>query len=333
MSYRGVVFGWYHQRNAGDDRFVHCIERWLHDHELTFLPHTQPPPLDVLRRADYVLLGCGSIANQVHGVFSGMRRWIAAAGIPVFGVGLTVSQYPALRDELSSIIDTGGSIWLRDQQSADWLGFDRNVMVGPDITWLYPRRFDRQPSPGTVAVNFRPWVKRVWDPVVWGRELARVCPKLVPWPLCFGRDDDRVTLGQVLGAAVANDEFDPTTPAKAELVVAMRFHALIFAIQTGTPVVAVGNSVKVSYLLDQLGMSECTVPIEQPERIGEVVSRIRSEWPADRIQAIANVTRDKAWCVASQLKQRIEEAVSLRVKKRPSWPSRIRTRLSRLYST
>lgn len=331
MALRGVVFGWYHQRNAGDDRFVHCLERWLHDHELIFLPHTQPPPFDVLSRADYAILGCGSIANQVHGVFSGMKRWIAKAKIPVFGVGLTVSQYPALRDELRSIIDTGGSIWLRDQQSADWLAYDRNVFVGPDITWLYPRSLSCHPAPGTVAINFRPWTKRVWDPVAWGRELARVCPRLVPWPLCFGRDDDRVTLGQVTGSEVSTEEFDLGTIAQAELVVAMRFHALIFAIQAGVPVVAVGNTVKVSNLLDQLGMAECAVPIEQPEQIGEAVLRIKSGWPVDRVREVSSRMCVKAWQVASQFKQHIEDVAQAQSKKRSTWPSRIWSRLLRMY--
>ena len=186
MTLRGVVFGWYHKKNAGDDRLAHCIEHWLGDHELTFLPHTYSPPLEILQRSDYVILGGGSIANQVHGVFKNMRHWIDATNIPVFGVSLTVSQYDEFRHELSAIPETGGSIWVRDSKSAEWLDFDNGVVFGPDISWLYPRTFSHENRTEQVGVNFRPWSKIAWNPEIWKAELQQVFGnKVVPWASMF----------------------------------------------------------------------------------------------------------------------------------------------------
>ena len=52
------------------------------------------------------------------------------------------------------MVDLGGALWLRDQPSADYLQFDRNTVVGPDITWLYPLKFAQAVAPNTIGVNF-----------------------------------------------------------------------------------------------------------------------------------------------------------------------------------
>ena len=305
-GFRGVVFGWYHQRNAGDDRFAHCIERWLHDHELIFLPHTEPPPLEVLRRADYVILGCGSIANSVHGVFSRMSQWIAKAKLPVFGIGLTVSLDEHLRTELRSVVESGGALWLRDQPSADWLQFDRNVVVGPDITWLYPRTFAGVAAPNTIGVNFRSWPLREWDPHLWGRQLKRDGNRLIPWPLCFGKDDDRPVIAQVVGEPVSDDEFVPSLPAQVSLVVAMRFHAVIFSLQTGTPVVPIANSKKLQWLLGQLELGHLSVPVESPDQFHAAAELARATLTAEALGELTNQLRAEAWRVADQFRDRIQ---------------------------
>jgi polysaccharide pyruvyl transferase WcaK-like protein len=190
-TFRGLILGWYHQRNAGDDRLAHCIERWLHDHQLAFWSHTKIPPPELLLRCDYVILGGGSLANAHNGAFFGMKKWIEAAKIPVFGVGLSVSNIPALREEFKAIPASGGLIWVRDQKSADFLGLPpQQCTVAPDLSWLFPltgEHFDLESTARSgVAVNFRPWPKRNWDPRNWIAPIAAL-KGAVPYPLCFGR--------------------------------------------------------------------------------------------------------------------------------------------------
>lgn len=315
--FRGLVLGWYHQRNAGDDRLAFCIERWLHDHELTFGTHTQTPPRELLERCDYVVLGGGSLANAHHGAFRNMRDWIEAARLPVWGVGLTISSIPALRDELRALGASGGRIWVRDQESADFLGYSRDECVAaPDLSWLFPlggARFGLPPDAPRkgIAVNFRPWPKRNWSAGAWREPIARL-EGATPYPLCFGRDDDRATLREVWGenalehhALRPDAEFDPTLAARSELVIAMRFHAILFAIQSQTPFVALGNSRKLQWMLDGLGLSDCVVPIEEPQRLGEGIARAQA---LDGAQ-LGRITREQhehAWDVAREFKAQIE---------------------------
>ncbi len=330
MAYRGVVFGWYHQRNAGDDRIAHCIERWLGDHELIFLPHMESPPMDVLRRCDYALLGGGSIANQASGVFAGMQKWIRAARMPVFGVGLGISYYPELREELRVVSESGGCIWLRDQKSADFLGFEQ-TFVAPDITWLYPHTFAPSLSltrePGLMGVNFRPWPKRQWSMQSWAEVLNRFEGRAESWPLCFGKERDENVLREVLPGQSETFEFDPTLPHRAELIVAMRFHAIIFSIQARTPFVALGNTHKLGCLLGQVGLEQACVQVEEPEKFTETLDYVRANISAERLSHITCSQSQKAWQAANLMKDRIETAAEQGRRQRSRLPSRVRRRL------
>src|SRR6185436_6357089 len=51
-----AVFGWYHHRNAGDDRIQQCLTRWLDGHTLAFLPAGRRPPVHLLRTYDAAIL-------------------------------------------------------------------------------------------------------------------------------------------------------------------------------------------------------------------------------------------------------------------------------------
>lgn len=310
MAYRGIVFGWYHQRNAGDDRIAHCIENWLDGHELTFLPHTSSPPIEVLQRSDYVILGGGSIANQVNGVFRDMRKWMSAVKLPVFGVSITVSQYEEFRKELSAIPENSGTIWVRDEKSLEWLNFEKGLVFGPDISWLFPRRFDGLSRTDRVGVNFRPWSKIQWQPALWKQQLAQSigADRLHPWPLCYGKDPDLSVLQDIVNVSSAPTEFDPTIPSRSQLIVAMRYHAIIFAIQAGTPFVAVDNTRKVRDLLEQVGLPQLAVPLSDPRSLEEKLAYVENHLSEAALLQTTDSMSEKTWKVANQMRDAIESA-------------------------
>lgn len=306
---RGLVLGWYHQRNAGDDRLMHCITHWLHDHSLTFLPHTQIPAPAVLDGHDYVLIGGGSVANEVAGVFHGMQKWVPKAMIPVFCAGIGISDHEQFRNELQAIPDSGGRIWVRDEQSAINSRLQApDVEVGPDLSWLFPLRF-KIPRHGT-ALNLRPGGgPRVLEPARWQSALASL-PDVWPWPLCFGRDDDRALLSKVLLSPVTVPEFDPTGASRADIVVAMRFHALIFAIQTGTPFVAISHTKKVRYLLQETGLQDAEVAWDRPESFASVFEAVQKRMNTDRLLEISDMMHLRTRAFADRFRGLIENAVS-----------------------
>src|SRR5687768_15511039 len=96
-----AIFGWYHHRNAGDDRIQQCLTRWLEGHTLAFLPAGRRPPVHLLRTCDAAILGGGGLIRDRGGMFRDMARWVRAAGIPVALAGVSVEGItPELRAEL-----------------------------------------------------------------------------------------------------------------------------------------------------------------------------------------------------------------------------------------
>ncbi|WP_325166443.1 polysaccharide pyruvyl transferase family protein [Thermohalobaculum xanthum] len=310
------MFGWYHQHNAGDDRLMQCIERWLFDHELVFFPHHYgAPPNDLLEWADYVILGGGSIANEVNGVFSDMRRWIRRAGVPVFCCGINVSYHPEFREEFNAVIESGGLIWVRDKESELWLGEHDEIVVGPDISWLYPAVFDLEKKPGSVAVNLRPWEKTAWDKLEWVRltEGAGLAP--VAWPLCFRRSSDVHALERA-GFRDIGASFDPTIPSRVELIIAMRFHAVVFAVQAGVPFLALDNTKKLQNLLSQIDLRSALVPSDSVNNLLERLHTV-DQWPArEQLLEVREEQRLSALRVASFMKHEIESRAAKRLRSR-----------------
>jgi hypothetical protein len=220
-----AIFGWYHHRNAGDDRMQACLTRWLDGHTLAFLPAGRPPCVELLRTYDAALLGGGSIVNPQGGLFRDLCRWVRKAGIPVGIVGVTLDTItPAFRAEFRRFLDLDlcAFAWFRDQGSLDLVGAHPKAFAAPDLTWLYPiadigHKEAQEPqdtgsgtvpdsqlsAPGSqpfpIAVCLR---KRRDLPVAPWRaflsELAAAGHALLPWPLYFEGGGDADALRQCL---------------------------------------------------------------------------------------------------------------------------------------
>ena len=328
---RGLVLGWYHRMNAGDDRLCTSITHWLRDHRLTFMSHTEPPSQSVLAQHDYVLLGGGSIANEVAGCFRSMEHWVRPGCIPVFGIGLGVSQHDEFESEFRSIIDSGGRIWVRDAASKkNTMQDEQFVDVAPDLSWRLPLReyaFDRS----GVAVNLRPGGgPRTLDVQQWKDVLCSI-PNARSWPLCFGKDDDRPMLQSLYGDCDLMEEFDPTVPSQVSCVVAMRFHAIIFAIQTGTPFVAITHTRKLEYLLEDLGLSFAAVPFDRPDLFEETFQRVRENLEPSLLREKSRALNQRALDYSETLKKSIEESVT-RNRRRRNLGFRVRSRVHQFVS-
>ena len=307
---RGLVLGWYNQLNAGDDRLATCISYWLKDHQLLFMPHTSVPDIAILNDVDYVLLGGGSIANSVSGVFCGMHEWIRKARIPVFCVGIGVSHFPEFHCEFTAIKESGGHIWVRDQPSAENCGQPADAVdVAPDLSWLLPLRFANLRRQG-IAVNLRPGGGPRNLHIAQWRSVLTAMPGAWSWPLCFGKDDDVGMLHDLFGDCKAISEFDPTGAGRAEILVAMRFHAVIFAIQTGTPFVAITHTRKLELLLEQLGFGYATVPHDRPDQFCEAFQLVKNRMSTEELLAVTDSVHRATVEYAAQFKERVESAIA-----------------------
>ena len=309
---RGLVLGYYHRRNAGDDRLMQCLTRLLDGHELTFGPHTRVPDPLCVRRYDYVVLGGGSVANAPAGAFADGAAWVAASCRPVFCFGIGVSGGPEIERAMNAIAASGGLVWVRDPLSAANSGLGERQLIAADPAWLYPfpSSLTNSKELGHTLVNLRPYRGRYEvEPEAWADAL-RSLPGAQPWPLCFGRDADSDVLETVFPGhpALKTGEFDPAALRGASALVAMRFHAIIFALQTGVPVVAIRNTKKVLQLMASIGLENFVVNNEHPDQLNRLVERAVAEQSRVRLAEITESRRKEAAAAAEHFRAIVDQA-------------------------
>jgi polysaccharide pyruvyl transferase WcaK-like protein len=247
-----AVFGWYHHRNAGDDRIQHCITRWLDGHTLAFLPAGRRPPVHLLRTYDAAILGGGGLIQSEGGMFRNMARWVRAAGIPVALVGVSVERAtPGLRQELREFLDLCCFAWFRDWGSLEVVGAHPKAFVAPDATWLFPFEPAEEEGKG-LALSVAPGALQPRE--AWRRSLAALGEPLQAWPLYFENGGDAAVLRELIPEGPMPSEFDLAPARQAAAVLTGRFHGLLFALQLGRPALAVSDAPKVRRFLEENGL-------------------------------------------------------------------------------
>lgn len=294
-----AVFGWYHHRNAGDDRLQYCITRWLDGHTLAFLPAgRRTPPVSFLRSYDAVLIGGGGILQRRGGVFKHMARWVRRAGVPVGLVGVSAERMPAdLRAEVRAFLDVCSFAWFRDHASLDEVGPHPSAFVAPDLTWMFPFP-PVAPGNGT-AVSLRAGSGVPSD--AWRGALASLPGPVRPWPMYFESGADARLLEVVCPGRAVPDEFTLEPLVDSSVVVSSRYHGLVFGVQSGRMVVGVGGEPKVRRFLDEAGLGEWWLPEDElaalPARVAslhdrsaavaEELGRLRSRLHGEAAEAAA----------------------------------------------
>lgn len=273
-----LALGWYDRLNAGDDRIRYALADALAPHTVTFLNHwTFPAPVDLLREQDWVVVGGGGLwVGRGMGLIGTVARWHpkVRARLGVLGVG--VENLDPHREATDYLLDRAEFFHTRDAASAAALGRPGRVEPFADLTFGVPLDRSVGPRRGVVAClagNFS------GEPLDWsglGPALRAVGARGLP--LNEWEDDDRAAL-EGLGLPTA-PRFDPAALASAELVVASRFHAIVFCIQLGTPFVALAGNRKIEALCRELGLGDWLVPAFDGEALSEHL-RARLAGPPD----------------------------------------------------
>lgn len=299
-----LVLGWYHHRNAGDDRIQEAVTAWLDGHTLGFLPAGRRLPASYARRWDAVLIGGGGVLQRRGGVLRDLRRFVRRAQVPVGVVGVSAEQPdPALVDEVRRVGDRLCVAWVRDQGTMDELGLeaDDRTFVAPDLTWLLPR--DAAPASPPRGVAVATAAHAGLDVARWSPALAALPGPIQPWPFWLEGHADRRALAELLPGHEVPDRHEPHVGASAGVVVSARYHGLVFGLQQGRPVVGIGDAPKVRRLLHEQGLGDWHVPADRPDRIGPVVASVlaervtaerRATEVADRLEAEAHAAAARA---------------------------------------
>ncbi|MFH1498361.1 MAG: polysaccharide pyruvyl transferase family protein [Verrucomicrobiota bacterium] len=303
------IIGFYHQLNAGDDRFMAVWTRLLFGHDLTFITHTHACRPDFLRSFDLLVIGGGGMVIDDYGVWHALPGLLRRRPPPMLIAGLEINRVatnylPSLRRLLEHCLMISLRQAPRDPEVAA-MAAACGATIDTDLAWVHPLRVERRPSPGRIAFNLAPCHWQPFEPADW-RQSARELD-IEPWPLCFGKNDDRLPLGLAEGT-LRPAEFDTTPLQRCEFVVAARYHALVFALQNAVPCIGIAYDHKVARLMKSFGLDAHLLPLSEPEGLPRAITELRDASPglSDRIRDHA----DRHVATAAVMAERIRTCVA-----------------------
>src|SRR5258706_11473457 len=259
---------------------------------------------DLLSSCDYVFFGGGGLVERGTGVhtplFEGLRPPFACLGISVEAVHDDNAALLRVLHEKSSFI------LVRDQNSAKAFGPSNKVVVGPDLTFLYPYAPSglKNCDSDVCGLNLLPWdfwpfqYKGTADRFL--RHFTKKFPtieKLYPFPkwnparavevvrqefstvmpLPFYREPGQPSDGEVLCRFFSRveDTFSPETLSGCGAIIAMRLHAAIFACQMGIPFVSFDYQPKNRWFCRTIGHESYCVSLFRPAELKQAITKLK----------------------------------------------------------
>lgn len=306
-----AVFGYYNALNAGDDRMQFAITSLLKgsQHEIFFLPHRIEPPIQLLKKMDWILIGGGGLVFDHHGIWYKMKKWMrkTPAKIGVLGLGIN-NLTEHLKAEVDDLIERSEFFFVRDRRSHQLTGQHESVTVGPDLTWIVPVSV---PDDITVneqykfAISLAPCHWKVFEPAQWMKSLT--LSECVPFPLFCIESSDLSLLSQFFPNVPSHYSLLPLIASRT--LIGARFHAIQFAMQLGKPFIAINYDFKVLEACKDAGLEEFCLETDEPEQLSETIRNLEQ----NRESIIAKISnyRETQISKASQLQIQIREIIGI----------------------
>lgn len=306
------IIGWYGHSNYGDERILHCLKQSLPGHELFVVGGWEDArkSLADLNHCDYVLIGGGGlILRGCHAHLS----LIEQLKTPFSCVGISVeAEHRDMRPFLELLKTRAERIIVRDTESSRIFGPHATIVVAPDLTFLSPLAVVSPVDDEMCGLNLRPWFfwkaqlharyhrfmarqsSRIptlinyyplpkWNPAEIVPQLHKHFAALVPMPFYFeaGVEND-IALMQRFFSSVPSS-FDELRYAGLRYIVAMRFHAIVFAVQAGIPFISLSYQPKNINFCKDLGLEELSVDIYRwQEQLPQKINYLKNNYTAIR---------------------------------------------------
>lgn len=287
-----VVFGYFNGSNFGDNWIQDCWTTILEGFDVSFRIHDELPGRKVLERADLVVIGGGGLVFDEVGIWKDPDTWLQATRCPLLVAGLGVNRLtPSLEANIQKIIRHSTQFWVRDHESRRLLNNGPAVKVGPDLTWIVPKPVSVE-KPETVLLSVAPCPWKDLSVARWRATLGRT--GAVGLPLHLAQNKDERFLSD-LGINETIHEIDSAF-ARAEIVVAFRYHAILKAVQSQIPFIAVNYDVKIERQIKEWNLDPLLVEPAEPEKLMEKLDYVRTNRRRIQLElaAVARKERSRA---------------------------------------
>ncbi len=273
------AIGWWSFDNQGDLAMLDALRQGLAPHHVVPIDIGFPAQEDTLyrlNRLDYVILGGGTLIRGIPvPPFDTYNAWQDRLECPMGVVGLGVETIgERYRPAIDALVERSGFFYVRDNTSGQLLGLQK-VRVGPDLTFSQPLQPSvRRSATGTrpvCGVNLR--YSPAFDPQPWLEVIARLPIDVRGIPVSSYRGFGEQSLLRRLDPMCAR-AYDSGLYSGLDLMVGTAFHAVLFAIQTAVPVIAIAYAPKVRRFMEDVGLAQYVLSVHEQDRLSDLVEDV-----------------------------------------------------------
>lgn len=297
------IIGYYGYDNYGDDRMLYSIKRFFQFADFLVIGGWDDAlrNLEAINRCDYVLFGGGGIILRDT---YGYADLIDLIKVPMSFIGISVeANHDKMRGFFDIILSKSDVVIVRDAQSKSAFNNHEKVIVGPDLTFLYPLEIADEEKDEVCGLSLRDWyywkadlysdywkimsnldnkyawLKKIYPFKKWSpdsvvdiveKEFSNIIP--IPFDFNKGKKNDYTLMRQYF-ADVPN-QFIEENYMRIRYIVGMRFHSLVFAVQSGIPFVSLTYQPKNESFCTDIGLEYLSQDIYDlhsfRERIGKM---------------------------------------------------------------
>jgi len=273
----GVV-GWWQGENEGDTYIKHCLEKILgNEYSLEFIETPFKPDrrnLWKINKLDFLIVGGGGLFTKSPPYpFSIFSQWKKSLKTRFGFLGVGIREIgPAYRPLIEELANESEFFVVRDKESLELIKpFTPKAMQAPDLTFLYPRKIERNAEREEIGVNLRIWNfegEKQLDREKWSQAINSLSGNKRTVPLSFKEGlDDRQAMELIQGSK--SKAFDMGLYRGIGCMVGARLHSLIFAAQNGIPIIGIAYTPKISRFFSELGLDEFCLGLDEYDLLEE----------------------------------------------------------------
>lgn len=275
------VIGWWNNGNQGDFAILENITSALATHHIVPIDvpfNITPDEIARLNQLDFLIFGGGGLLTSSPAVpFDTFDVWGDDLHTPIGILGVGVDEVkPQHQRAVQHLLERAMFVFVRDTVSQKLLNHPK-VQLMPDVTFWQPHtstehNFDL--TTPNCGVNLRSLPSA--DRQQWVAILQSLPVRLHGVPLATYSAFEELETLRTIDPHMAHT-FDYDLYQQLDLMIGTAFHSVVFAIQSGVPVIAIAYAPKVERLMFELGLSDFSLKTNEWPKVVELVERIRRE--------------------------------------------------------
>lgn len=336
-----AVICWAGRNNAGDERMFWCIKKYFKKH--TIIPFETWTPaenqINQINSCNFVLIGGGTLIRRK---FNDRYQFLKKIKPPIGCIGITVEAkkiHPDMQLAVDLLIEKSKFIYVRDNHSKKILYNHPKVIVGPDITFLYPFPISKTNPTAGIALNILDWhwwdaelyspkynffqyleskypnFKKYYPGKKWDLDkfidtLKSKHQNIEPFALYFDKDfiDGSDLASKYFQKKISKFSINPIQ--KNRLLISMRYHGLLFACQIGIPFVSLSYEQKNTNFCRDIGLPQLYLKLNQYQKIEQKINYINKNYDdiRNKLLSYRQIAKQQAEKIFATIEKQINQA-------------------------